>query len=43
MAEIFPFHTKEKEPNHNGVKPSFSLQLVKFYLFLSWEIVVDPD
>lgn len=30
-----------KEPNRNGSKPSFSF-LVKFYLFLTWEIVVDP-
>lgn len=41
MAEIFPHQAKE--PNHNGSKPSFSFQLVKFYLFISWEIVVDPD
>lgn len=33
-------HTKELKKN--GSKPPFSFQLVKFYLFLTWEIVVDP-
>lgn len=42
-SSLFYGRLHAKEPNHNGSKTSFSFQLVKFYLFLTWEIVVDPD
>lgn len=36
-------HTKE--PNHNGSKPSFSFQLVRFYLLLGklWSTPTTPS